>query len=51
MLKLTGEYDKKIDKSIEYLKRSMETPREHFWYGHYYACHAMHQVGGKDWED
>ncbi|MCE9533843.1 MAG: hypothetical protein K8T89_22355 [Planctomycetes bacterium] len=29
----------------------MDNPREHFWYGHYYACHAMHQVGGKDWED
>ncbi|MDA1016166.1 MAG: terpene cyclase/mutase family protein [Planctomycetota bacterium] len=25
--------------------------RQHFWYGHYYAAHAMHQVGGKDWED
>jgi hypothetical protein len=23
--------------------------REHFWYGHYYAAHAMHQVGGKAW--
>jgi hypothetical protein len=22
----------------------------HFFYGHYYAAHAMHQVGGKDWE-
>jgi prenyltransferase beta subunit len=51
VLKLVGEYDKKIDKSIEYLKRHMEHPREHFWYGHYYACHAMYQIGGKDWED
>ena len=51
VLKLVGEYDKKIDKSIEYLKRQMESPREHFWYGHYYACHAMYQIGGKDWED
>ena len=25
--------------------------RSHFWYGHYYASHAMHQVGGKEWED
>ena len=24
--------------------------REHFWYGHYYAAHAMHQVGGAAWE-
>jgi Prenyltransferase and squalene oxidase repeat len=51
VLKLVGEYDKKIDKSIEYLKKSMERPREHYWYGHYYACHAMYQLGGKDWED
>jgi Prenyltransferase and squalene oxidase repeat len=51
VLKLAGEYDKKIDKSIDYLKRSMEHPREHFWYGHYYACHAFYQIGGKDWDD
>ena len=51
VLKLVGEYDKKIDKSIEFLKRSMEQPREHFWYGHYYACHAMYQIGGKDWDE
>lgn len=52
VLKLCGEYDKKIDRSVEYLKRSMENTREpHFWYGQYYACHAFHQVGGKDWED
>jgi prenyltransferase beta subunit len=51
VLKLAGEYDKNIDKSIDYLKRSMEHPREHFWYGHYYACHAFYQIGGKDWDD
>ncbi len=52
VLKLCGEYDKKIDRSVEYLKKAMDSPREpHFWYGHYYACHAFHQVGGKDWED
>lgn len=50
VLKLVGEYDKNIDKSISYLKRNMEFPSEHYWYGHYYACHAMYQVGGKDWE-
>ena len=22
---------------------------QHFWYGQYYAAHAMHQVGGKMW--
>jgi hypothetical protein len=52
VLKLCGEYDKKIDRSVEYLKKSMESQRDpHYWYGHYYACHAFHQVGGKDWED
>ena len=51
VLKLCGDYDKKIDRSVEYLKRSMENPREHYWYGHYYACHAFHQVGGKEWEE
>jgi prenyltransferase beta subunit len=51
VLKLVGEYDKKIDKSVAFLKRSMESPREHFWYGHYYACHAFYQIGGKDWDD
>ena len=51
VLKLVGEYDKKIDKSIEYMKQNMENPREHYWYGHYYACHAMYQIGGKDWDD
>ena len=25
--------------------------RGHYWYGHYYACHAMYQIGGKDWDD
>ena len=51
VLKLVGDYDKNIDRSVEFLKRTMENPREHYWYGHYYACHAMHQVGGKDWEE
>jgi hypothetical protein len=51
VVKLTGKYDKDVGKSVDYLKRVMDNPREHFWYGHYYACHAMYQVGGKDWED
>ena len=51
VVKLVGEYDKNVDRSVEFLKKTMENPREHYWYGHYYACHAMHQVGGKDWED
>jgi len=51
VLYLTGEYDaKEIPKAIDFLKRNFES-YQHFYYGHYYAAHAMHQVGGKDWED
>jgi squalene cyclase len=51
VLQLTGNYDaKQIPKAVEYLKNNFNSPL-HFWYGHYYAAHAMHQVGGKDWED
>jgi hypothetical protein len=50
VLKLCGEYDKNIDKSIKFLTDNMEHPREHFWYGHYYACHAFYQIGGEAWE-
>jgi squalene cyclase len=51
VLQLTGKYDaKEIPKALEFLK-THQTGREYFWYGHYYACHAMHQVGGKEWED
>lgn len=50
VLFLTGAYSaKEIEKALEFLKRGEE--RSHFWYGHYYACHVMHQVGGKDWSD
>ena len=37
-----------LQKSIDYLK-SNSTSYMHYFYGHYYAAHAMHQVGGKDW--
>ena len=50
VVKLTGEYDKNVDKSVEFMKSQMDFPREHYWYGHYYASHAMHQVGGEAWE-
>jgi squalene cyclase len=51
VLQLSGEYDaKEIPKAVEYLKKNSES-REYYWYGHYYAAHAMHQVGGKDWEE
>ena len=51
VLYLTGEYDaKEIPRAVEYLKRT-GSDRQHYWYGVYYAAHAMYQVGGKDWED
>ena len=51
VLFLSGEYEaKEIPKGVEYLKNSFNSPI-HFYYGHYYAAHAMHQVGGKEWED
>lgn len=51
VLQLTGKYDaKQIPKAIDHLKRNFDDGGD-FWYGHYYAAHAMHQVGGKDWEE
>jgi len=51
VLFLTGEYTaKEIPNAVDYLKRNFES-YQHFYYGHYYAAHAMHQVGGKDWEE
>lgn len=60
VLFLTGEYEDKdsnvklknkeiIDRSAKYLETHFESPI-HFYYGHYYAAHAMHQVGGERWE-
>jgi squalene cyclase len=51
VLQLSGAYDaKQIPKAVEYLKANFHS-NHHFWYGHYYAAHALHQVGGKDWEE
>ncbi len=59
VLYLTGEYeDDRLAKMrkegkpnpIDYLHKNFDSP-QHFYYGHYYAAHAMHQAGGKDWED
>lgn len=50
-VKVIDKYGANFGRSLDYLKRSMERPREHFWYGHYYACHAMHQIGGEEWRD
>ena len=51
VLQLTGEdKSKEIPKAIQFMKQHADE-RHYFWYGHYYAAHAMHQVGGKDWQD
>ncbi len=59
VLYLTGEYkddrltklrEEKRPNPIDYLHANFNSP-QHFYYGHYYAAHAMHQAGGKDWED
>jgi squalene cyclase len=51
VLQLTGEYKAaEISEALTYMKQHADE-RYHFWYGHYYASHAMHQVGGKEWAD
>jgi hypothetical protein len=51
VLQLCGKYDaQEIKKAVEYLDR-VGDDRQHYWYGHYYAAHALNQVGGKVWEE
>jgi len=51
VLQLAGEYDKKeIEGAIRYMESTGED-RQHYWYGHYYAAHAFHQIGDKKWEE
>ena len=51
VLQLSGDYEaKQIAKAVEWLEANRNDDN-HYWYGHYYASHAMHQVGGKKWED
>ena len=51
VLQLCGKYDAdEIKRAVEYMERTGDD-RGHYWYGHYYACHALNQVGGKVWED
>jgi prenyltransferase beta subunit len=51
VLFLAGDYNaKQIPQAIDYLKENFDA-NQHFFYGHYYAAHAMHQVGGKEWAD
>jgi prenyltransferase beta subunit len=51
VLFLSGKYKaSEIPRGVQYLKANFYSPI-HFFYGHYYAAHAMHQVGGKDWDE
>lgn len=50
VLQLRGEYDAdEIKKAVEFLERTGDD-NGHYWYGHYYAAHALNQVGGEVWE-
>jgi hypothetical protein len=51
VLQLCGKYDAdEIKSAVRYMEK-MGDDRAHYWYGHYYAAHALNQVGGKVWED
>jgi squalene cyclase len=51
VLFLSGEYKaNEIPKAVEYMQKNFDSPI-HFYYGHYYASHAMYQVGGKEWKE
>ena len=51
VLQLSGEYDaKEIDRAVKFMEEKNDEKR-HWWYGQYYAAHAMHQVGGKAWSE
>ncbi|MDB5309640.1 MAG: hypothetical protein JWO38_3842 [Gemmataceae bacterium] len=50
VLQLSGEYDAdEIKKAVKYMQKTGDD-RQHYWYGHYYAAHALNQVGGEVWE-
>jgi squalene cyclase len=55
VLFLTGKYKaKELPKAVDYLKKNYSRRTQHYFYGMYYAAHAMHQVGGddpKEWYD
>lgn len=51
VLQLCGEYDARpVEPAAKYLGE-VGDDREHFWYGHYYAAHGLHQLGGRRWAD
>jgi Prenyltransferase and squalene oxidase repeat len=51
VLQLCGQYEaKQIARAVDWLEETKDDGN-HYWYGHYYASHAMHQIGGKKWEE
>ena len=51
VLQLSGKYDAaEIERALEFLEKKHDDKR-HWWYGQYYAAHALHQVGGKKWDE
>lgn len=57
ILQLCGKYDHEhMQEAIKFLQKDTNREkrfraREYFWYGHYYAAHAMHIVGGDTWKE
>src|SRR5262249_17279310 len=51
VLQLCGKYEaEEIKAAVEFMT-GVGDDGKHYWYGHYYACHALNQVGGKVWEE
>jgi squalene cyclase len=51
VLQLCGQYEaQEIAAAVKYMDQ-VGDDRQHYWYGHYYAAHALHQVGGKTWDE
>jgi squalene cyclase len=48
---LCGKYEEKEKEGALKYMAEVGDDRSHYWYGAYYAAHAMHQVGGKAWEE
>lgn len=50
VLHLCGRHTaEEIPQAVKFLESNFNSSH-HFFYGHYYASHAMHQIGGKTWE-
>lgn len=50
VLQLCGKYEaEEIKGAVGYMER-VGDDHSHYWYGHYYAAHALNQVGGDVWE-